>query len=144
MTTILNWFLTRKKHANRSVSPGITLVKNASAPAVSRNTSSNAARVTPALFKTQQVITTAATRYAVTRYPFLPFTILVKSINVDINQTKRDSSTHVANVYRIDMNIIGCRRSNIHGNDNEFDLLIYIKERSASHCSFQNLIGLRS
>jgi hypothetical protein len=74
------------------------------------------------------VSTDAVTRYALTRFPFLPFTIRFNRPNVNISQIKSDLLAHVSDVHRLEMNIIGSRRSKANCGDNQFDLLIYVEE----------------
>jgi hypothetical protein len=93
-------------------------------------------------------IINAATRYALTRYPLPPFTIRFSTPQVDVNKLKSELAAHVINVHRKEINIIGCRRSNVRCGINECDILIHIKETDSFSVLLtktnwpSNLVGL--
>lgn len=118
----------KKKAANHSNDPGATTgIRHTPIP-VEPMGSQDESRATIITQENPQVITDAATRYALSRYPLPPFTIRFNTSQVDINRIKRDLSTHVINVHHIEINIIGCRRSSVRCSANECDLLIHVKE----------------
>ncbi|CAF3358030.1 unnamed protein product [Rotaria sp. Silwood2] len=79
----------------------------------------------------QQNITTASTRFALTRYPFPPHIVRFNSNTVTINKFKEDITKHVKNVYQLDIEVANCRTSNLKCNNNEMDILLYLKDSTS-------------
>ncbi|CAF1625203.1 unnamed protein product, partial [Didymodactylos carnosus] len=69
----------------------------------------------------QQSITTASARYALTRYPFPPHIVRFKSNKVTIKQFKEEVTNHFKNDYQTDIEIVNCRASTLKCNNNEMD-----------------------
>jgi hypothetical protein len=70
----------------------------------------------------------AATRHASAHFPFPPFTIHFNKPNLNISQIKREFATHATRAHRLEMNITVTRRSKASYSDNQFNLLICVKE----------------
>lgn len=77
------------------------------------------------------IVTDAATRYAITRFPFPPFIIRFNGEKINVDQMKRDLVAHVDNLHKTKLNIIGCRQSKVRCSGIETDLLIHVKEIEA-------------
>ncbi len=77
----------------------------------------------------QQVsITNESTRYAQTRCPFPPFILRFKSGKVSIKQVKKGLIDHCKKIHQIDVQVLNCRSSNTVLFNNEYDILIYLKD----------------
>jgi hypothetical protein len=76
----------------------------------------------------QFTITNESTRYAQTRYPFPPFVLRFKSRNVKINEVKEGLIDHCKKIHQMDVQILNCRSSISTLSNNEYDILMYLKD----------------
>ncbi|CAF2136210.1 unnamed protein product [Rotaria magnacalcarata] len=81
-----------------------------------------------------QNITTAATRYATSRFPFPPFITRFNSNKVSLKIFKEEMVNHFKINHQIEINILNCRSSNVNCTNNDIDILLYLKD-SASFAS---------
>ncbi|CAF1326488.1 unnamed protein product [Adineta steineri] len=79
----------------------------------------------------QQLLTTASARYALTRFPFPPHIVRFKSTNVSITYFKAEVVKHYKSDHNLNIEIISCRRSTIKCNNNEMDVLLYVKDSTS-------------
>ena len=121
----------KKKTSIYVTSPNVMLSNNVSSIAGMTGAVQQHAGNSTTPTTSPMVITDAAARFALTRYPFPPFTIRFDCLNVNIEQVQRELVEHVAKVHKKEMNVISCRRSNVRCNTNETDVLIYLKEAEA-------------
>ncbi|CAF3006168.1 unnamed protein product [Rotaria sp. Silwood2] len=75
-----------------------------------------------------QNLTTAATRYATTRFPFPPYITRFKSNQVTLNHFNEDIVHHFKNNHQINIEILNCRSSKVKCNNDEIDFLLYLKD----------------
>ncbi|CAM4823026.1 unnamed protein product [Rotaria magnacalcarata] len=116
----------RQQHVNPVVNNN--LIMNASRP-ITPLTSTNDMNIQQS--RQQQNITTASTRFALTRYPFPPHIVRFNSKTVTVNQVKEEITKHVKNVYQFDIEVANCRTSNFRCNNNELDILLYLKDSTS-------------
>lgn len=121
----------KKKTINHVPSPNVMLSNNLAASTNDTEARQNRPISSTTTFSNSPIVTDAAARFALTRYPFPPFTIRFNCVNINIDHIKRDLVTHVANVHKQELNVIGCRRSKVRCNDKETDLLLHVKETEA-------------
>ncbi|CAF4764832.1 unnamed protein product, partial [Rotaria sp. Silwood2] len=74
------------------------------------------------------VITNESTRFAQTRYPFPPFVLRFGAGKVTSNQLKENLIDHCKKIHQFDVQVINCRLSSNVLSDNEYDILIYVKD----------------
>ncbi|CAF0971170.1 unnamed protein product [Rotaria magnacalcarata] len=79
----------------------------------------------------QQNITSASTRFALTRYPFPPLIVCFNVNTISINKFKEEIINHVKTTYQTDITIVNCRTSNLKCNNNEVDCLLYLKDATS-------------
>ncbi|CAF1636464.1 unnamed protein product, partial [Didymodactylos carnosus] len=79
----------------------------------------------------QNRISSEAARYAQTRFPFQPFIIRFSSGDVKDKQAAQELSKHFKENHRSDVSIANIRRSTLKCQQNEYDLLIYVKDSSS-------------
>ncbi|CAF4302519.1 unnamed protein product, partial [Rotaria magnacalcarata] len=73
-------------------------------------------------------ITNESARYAQTRFPFQPFIIRFASGNVKEKQAAYELVNHYKDIHHTDMSIAHIRQSTIKCQQNDYDLLIYVKD----------------
>ncbi|CAF3202205.1 unnamed protein product, partial [Rotaria sp. Silwood2] len=74
------------------------------------------------------VITNESTRFAQTRYPFPPFVLRFGSGKVTSNLVKEGIIDHCKKIHQVDIQVINCRSSNNILFNNEYDILLYMKD----------------
>ncbi|CAF2167378.1 unnamed protein product, partial [Rotaria magnacalcarata] len=74
-----------------------------------------------------QNLTTAATRYATSRFPFQPFIVRFDTEQVNLNQFKESIVNHFKSSYQAEVEILNCRTSKVKCNNNDIDFLLYLK-----------------
>ncbi|CAF1415441.1 unnamed protein product [Rotaria magnacalcarata] len=74
------------------------------------------------------VITNESARFAQTRYPFPPFILRFNSGKVTANQVKKNLIDHIKKNHQTDVQVINCRLSLHNQSNNEYDVLIYVKD----------------
>ncbi|CAF4764898.1 unnamed protein product, partial [Rotaria sp. Silwood2] len=74
------------------------------------------------------VITNESTRFAQTRYPFPPFVLRFGAGKVTSNQVKENLIDHCKKIHQFDVQVINCRLSSNVLSNNEYDILIYVKD----------------
>ncbi|CAF4189005.1 unnamed protein product, partial [Adineta steineri] len=79
----------------------------------------------------QPLLTTASARYALTRFPFPPHIARFNSINVSITHFKTEVIKHYKSDHNLNIEIISCRKSTIKCNNNEMDVLLYVKDSTS-------------
>ena len=79
-------------------------------------------------------ITMAATRYAQTRFPFPPFIIRFSAGNIKDKQVVEEVSSHVKKHYQTDLYFINYRSSIAKCSNNEYDILLYVKDSDSFTC----------
>ncbi|CAF2146604.1 unnamed protein product [Rotaria magnacalcarata] len=77
------------------------------------------------------VITNESTRFAQTRYPFPPLVLRFSSGKVTVNQIKESLLDHCKKNHQFDVQVINCRLSSHIFSDNEYDILIYVKDAAS-------------
>ncbi|CAF1169881.1 unnamed protein product [Adineta steineri] len=75
----------------------------------------------------QYNISTAATRYAQTRFPFSPFTIRFSSGSVKAKQVADELVQHFTNNHQFDLQLTNIRQSTTKCTQQDYDFLIYVK-----------------
>lgn len=73
-------------------------------------------------------ITNESTRFALTRYPFSPFILRFNSGKVTTNQIKEGLIDHCKKMHQFDIQIMNCRSSSNATLNNEYDILLYVKD----------------
>ncbi|CAM4968180.1 unnamed protein product [Rotaria socialis] len=73
-------------------------------------------------------ITNESTRYAQTRFPFQPFVIRFASGNVKEKEAAYELVNHYKDIHHTDMSIAHIRQSTLKCQQNDYDLLIYVKD----------------
>ncbi|CAF4238846.1 unnamed protein product [Rotaria sp. Silwood2] len=91
-------------------------------------------------------ITNESTRYAQTRFPFPPYILRFKSGKVTANQVKEGIIVYGKKNYQVEIQVANCRLSNFTNNNNEYDILLFIKDVfSFSHlldqCHWPSMFG---
>ncbi|CAF0830462.1 unnamed protein product [Rotaria sordida] len=76
----------------------------------------------------QTLITNELTRYALTRYAFPPYILRFKSGKVTTNQVKEGLIDHCKQNHQMIIQVANCRLSNVVHNNNESDILLYLKD----------------
>ena len=76
-------------------------------------------------------VTTASARYAITRFPFPPFIARFKTNKITLKQFKEEIVNHFKNNHQVDIEILNCRSSKTKCNNNDMDILLYIKDSSS-------------
>ncbi|CAF3590467.1 unnamed protein product [Rotaria sp. Silwood1] len=76
----------------------------------------------------QQNVTTAAARYATSRFPFPPYIIRFKSNQVTLDKFKEDVVNHFKYMHQVDIEILNCRSSKVKCVDDDMDILLYVKD----------------
>ena len=76
----------------------------------------------------QPAITNESTRYAITRYPFPPFTVCFKAGKISAHQIESGLIAHCKSTSGIDLQIITCRQSNQSSIDNKTSFQIYVND----------------
>ena len=76
----------------------------------------------------QPAISNESTRYAITRYPFPPFTLCFKAAKISADQIKTDLTDHCKSTSGVDLQIITCRQSNKISSNSETSFQIYVKD----------------
>ncbi|CAF3444002.1 unnamed protein product [Rotaria socialis] len=88
---------------------------------------------------TQQDISSAATRYAQTRYPFPPFIIRFPLKNINDKHVAEEISLHFKQQHQLDLSFLNYRSSQAKCLENEQDVLLYVKDVE----SFTNLLDYK-
>ncbi|CAM4927540.1 unnamed protein product [Rotaria socialis] len=88
---------------------------------------------------TQQDISSAATRYAQTRYPFPPFIIRFPLKNINDKHVAAEISLHFKQQHQLDLSFLNYRSSQAKCLENEQDVLLYVKDVE----SFTNLLDYK-
>ena len=73
-------------------------------------------------------VTNDSTRYALSRFPFPPFSIRFNSGNVLASQVKEELVLFCKQTHQIDIQIVNCRSSRSTNNAQEHDFLLYVKD----------------
>ncbi|CAF4063605.1 unnamed protein product, partial [Adineta steineri] len=79
----------------------------------------------------QQLLTTASAHYALTYFPFLPHIVRFNSTNNSITHFKEEVTKHYKSDHNLTIEVISCRRSTIKCNNNEMDVLLYVKDSTS-------------
>ena len=74
------------------------------------------------------VITNESTHFALTRYPFPPFILRFDSEKVTANQVKESLIDHCKKIHQFDLQVINCRLASNVPSNNEYDILMYVKD----------------
>ncbi|CAF4085588.1 unnamed protein product, partial [Rotaria magnacalcarata] len=80
---------------------------------------------------THQNLTTAATRYATSRFPFQPFIVRFDTEQVNLNQFKESIVNHFKSSHQAEVEILNCRTSKVKCNNNDIDFLLYLKNSTS-------------
>ena len=73
-------------------------------------------------------VTNDSTRYALSRFPFPPFTIRFDSGKILPSHVKEDLVKFCKQTHQVDIQILNCRSSRSSNNAQEHDLLLYLKD----------------
>jgi hypothetical protein len=92
------------------------------------NSSSNFVNVIPSHLQQQHSITSASTRYALTRFPFPPHIVRFNSNKISIIRFKEVIVHHFKSHHDLNVDIANCRISTLKCNTNEIDILLYVKD----------------
>jgi hypothetical protein len=76
----------------------------------------------------QSSITNESARYAQTRFPFPPYILRFKSGKVTENQVKEGIIDHCKKNHQVEIQVANCRLSNVMHNNDEYDILLFIKD----------------
>ena len=76
-------------------------------------------------------ITDESTRFALTRYPFPPFVLRFSSEKVTTNQVKEGLIAHCKGIHQFDVQVINCRFASNMLSNNEYDILMYVKDANS-------------
>jgi hypothetical protein len=79
----------------------------------------------------QMLITSASTRYALTRYPFPPHIVRFNSKKITINRFKEFVMNFFKSTYDLNIEIVNCRFSSLKCTNEEIDVLLYVKDPSS-------------
>jgi len=79
----------------------------------------------------QYSVSSAATRYAQTRFPFSPFIIRFSTGSVKEKQVAEELVQHFNNHYQIDLQLTNVRQSTTKCIQHEYDFLIYVKNAAS-------------
>ena len=77
-------------------------------------------------------ITTAAVRYAQTRYPFSPFIVRFSSGKIQDKQVVEEITVYFKEQHRIDLDFINYRASVAKCSNTKHDVLLYVKDANSS------------
>ncbi|CAF3872971.1 unnamed protein product, partial [Rotaria sp. Silwood1] len=76
----------------------------------------------------QHLITSASTRYALTRFPFPPHVVRFNVNKIVISKFKEVIIHHFQSNYDINIEIANCRISSLKCSNNEIDVLLFVKD----------------
>lgn len=79
----------------------------------------------------QHLITSASTRYALTRFPFPPHIVRFNVKNISVSKFKEDIINHFKSSYDIHIEVANCRISSLKCSSNEIDVLLFVKDANS-------------
>jgi hypothetical protein len=83
-------------------------------------------------------ITIEAERYAQSRYPFPPFIVHFSTPDVTEQAVAHDIRIQMKQQHQIDIEFVGCRRSKNNCNDNEVNVLLFVKDSFSFACLYND------